>query len=100
MQTKVVNNPTKDDLREAITHAVTVLSVDIEEKQRKEISELKFEIQKLIDKNLWVPGIVEKVSDTAPFKRLPEWVTWIHGDYNRRMRNIEVGLIDQISLIR
>jgi len=96
----MLNNPTRDELKHAITHAVTALSEEIEDKQRREISELKFEIQKLIDENLRVPGIVEKVSTTAPFKRLPEWVTWIHGDYNRRMRNIEVGLIDQISLIR
>jgi N-methylhydantoinase A/oxoprolinase/acetone carboxylase beta subunit len=96
----MLNNPTKEELKHAITHPVTALTEEIEDKQRREISELKFEIQKLIDENLRVPGIVEKVSTTAPFKRLPEWVTWIHGDYNRRMRNIEVGLIDQISLIR
>lgn len=96
----MLNNPTKDELKHSINHAVTVLSQEIEERQRREISDLKYEIQKLIDENLRVPGIVEKVSTTAPFKRLPEWVTWIHGDYSRRMRNIEVGLVDHITMLR
>ena len=95
-----MNNPTRDDLKHAISHAVAVLTEEIEAKQHREISELKFEIQRLIDENLRVPGIVEKVSTTAPFKRLPEWVTWIHGDYSRRVRNIEVGLVDHITMLR
>lgn len=70
------------------------------ENQDKQIHELKFEIQKMIDENLKVPGIVDKDIPNSPFKSLPQWVRWIHCEFNKRVKNLEVGLVDNVAMLK
>lgn len=47
-----------------------------------------------------MPGIVDKESKTALFKTLPQWVSWIHNELNRRLKSLEVGLVDHVTMLR
>jgi len=34
------------------------------------------------------------------FKTLPQWVSWIHNELNRRLKSLEVGLVDHVTMLR
>ena len=44
--------------------------------------------------------IIDKKNVLAPFSTLPDWITFIHNDIFKRVSNLEVGLVDQVTLLR